>query len=76
MKQWKYIKGSEKDFEGAPDWAVIAWNRPGVNTMFMEGLNVGDRFQPLNSNNTYKIKNHSYLPNPEYVTAERQLMGE
>lgn len=22
MKQWKYIKGSEKDFEGAPDWAL------------------------------------------------------
>ena len=21
MKQWKHIKGSEKDFEGAPDWA-------------------------------------------------------
>jgi hypothetical protein len=22
MKQWKYITGSEKDFEGAPNWAV------------------------------------------------------
>ena len=22
MKQWKYIKGSEKDFEGAPHWAL------------------------------------------------------
>lgn len=23
MTKWKYIKGSEKDFEGAPDWATI-----------------------------------------------------
>lgn len=23
MTTWRYIKGSEKDFEGAPDWASI-----------------------------------------------------
>lgn len=23
MAAWRYIKGSEKDFEGAPEWAVI-----------------------------------------------------
>lgn len=23
MSTWRYIKGSEKDFEGAPEWAVL-----------------------------------------------------
>lgn len=30
MTTWRYIKGSEKDFEGAPDWAVNLYvvNKP------------------------------------------------
>ncbi|HFW5086695.1 TPA: hypothetical protein ACIBVD_001734 [Salmonella enterica subsp. enterica serovar Javiana] len=34
MKQWTYIKGSEKDFEGAPDWA----------TKLIEGINIKEKF--------------------------------
>lgn len=33
MKQWKYIKGSEKDFEGAPDWVtklIEVWDGEGL----------------------------------------------
>lgn len=26
MTTWRYIKGSEKDFEGAPDWATLVVN--------------------------------------------------
>lgn len=33
MTQWKYIKGSEKDFEGAPDWA----------TKLIEGINIKEK---------------------------------
>jgi hypothetical protein len=72
MKQWKYIKGSEKDFEGAPDWAVIVWECPGVNIMFMESLSVGDRIQPMSTTSVYKIINPNKLPNPDYVIAQRK----
>lgn len=72
MTQWRYTKGSEKDFEGAPDWAVIVWKRPGVNTIFMEGLNIGDRIQPMNTNNVHKIVSPNHLPDPGYVIAERK----
>ena len=30
MTKWKYLKGSEKDFEGAPEWATeCVWNDKG-----------------------------------------------
>lgn len=37
MKQWKYITGSEKDFEGAPDWATIYCEGKDYN-IFMKTL--------------------------------------
>lgn len=34
MKQWKYIKGSEKDFEGAPEWAKIRCKGTNCNVYY------------------------------------------
>ncbi|HGV0794604.1 TPA: DUF3310 domain-containing protein [Escherichia coli] len=33
MTTWNYIKGSEKDFEGAPDWAVNLYTVNKSNTL-------------------------------------------
>lgn len=48
MTTWRYIKGSEKDFEGAPDWALyrdVCFNKH----FWSEGYSVGDRFKSVNS---------------------------
>lgn len=48
MTTWRYIKGSEKDFEGAPDWALyrdVCSNKH----FWSEGYSVGDRFKSVNS---------------------------
>lgn len=48
MTTWNYIKGSEKDFEGAPDWAM--YRDKCFNMHFWsEGYSVGDRFKRVNS---------------------------
>lgn len=44
MTTWRYIVGSEKDFEGAPDWAI--YRDKCLNEYFWsEGYSVGDRFK-------------------------------
>lgn len=48
MTTWRYIKGSEKDFEGAPDWALhrdVCFNKH----FWSEGYSLGDRFKSVNS---------------------------
>lgn len=40
MTTWNYIIGSEKDFEGAPDWATMR-TRTGGNTYFVESHSEG-----------------------------------
>ena len=41
MTTWNYIIGSEKDFEGAPDWALYR----DVDNFWSEGYSVGDRYK-------------------------------
>lgn len=55
MTTWRYIKGSEKDFEGAPDWAM--YRDKCFNMHFWsEGYSVGDRFKHVNSGNVSEYK--------------------
>ena len=44
MTTWRYIKGNEKDFEGAPDWALY---RDGCSSdsFWSEGYSVGDMYK-------------------------------
>lgn len=42
-KAWKYLEGSEKDFEGAPDWASIAYDYIGQK-FFTNGFGSGFKF--------------------------------
>lgn len=48
MTTWRYIKGSEKDFEGAPDWAMYR-DKCFNKHFWSEGYSVGDRFKCVNS---------------------------
>lgn len=48
MTTWNYIIGSEKDFEGAPDWALYRDEWRNVH-FWSEGYSVGDRFKGVNS---------------------------
>ena len=49
MTTWNYIKGSEKDFEGAPDWAMYR-DECHNEHFWSEGYSLGDRFKNVNSN--------------------------
>lgn len=51
MKQWKYIKGSEKDFEGAPDWATCACQGPHMVVYYENVIGTG-RWQNKGSSGT------------------------
>lgn len=44
MTNWKYLKGSEKDFEGAPDWAVIRDRMNDSREYFIEGYDYNKRY--------------------------------
>lgn len=47
--QWDYIKGSESDFEGAPDWATLV-TRPYDDMVFVEGHFSGAKYTIKDSN--------------------------
>lgn len=54
MKQWKYIKGSEKDFEGAPEWATLRTFTGGC-AFFAEGHMPGSRVYDIARKGDYFI---------------------
>lgn len=48
MAAWKYTKGSEKDFEGAPEWATVLFGPPtGRSYGFAEKWKKGANYTPL-----------------------------
>lgn len=48
MAAWKYIKGSEKDFECAPEWATVLFGPPtGRSHGFAEKWKKGANYTPL-----------------------------
>lgn len=68
MKQWKCIKGSEKDFEGAPDWATCV--RQGIDyIVYYENVDYSGRWQ--NKNQTF-IGYDSFNKFP--IIAQRELI--
>lgn len=50
MTTWNYIIGNEKDFEGAPDWALYR-DKCFNEHYWSEGYSAGDRFKCVNSDN-------------------------
>lgn len=53
MTTWNYIKGSEKDFEGAPDWALYR-DECDNECFWSEGYSVGDRFKGVSSDDVWR----------------------
>lgn len=69
---WKYIKGSEKDFVGAPEWAVLVYR--GAVRCF-----VGIRGQWMNEDSICAYSNferHAAITVGEKLIAERQPITE
>ena len=53
MTTWNYIKGNEKDFEGAPEWAMYR-DECRNKYFWSEGYSVGDRFKGVNSDDVWE----------------------
>ena len=53
MTTWNYILGNEKDFEGAPDWALYR-DECRNEHFWSEGYSVGDRFKGVNSDDVWE----------------------
>lgn len=54
MTTWRYIKGSEKDFEGAPDWATMRTHIAG-NTYFAESHSEGAKICGIIEKKPFKL---------------------
>ena len=73
MSKWKYLKGSEKDFEGAPEWAThllvcgIGEFEPGdkSNLSWGTGVEIGCRFYPLDEGAQSDISKTGCIQKPE-----------
>lgn len=68
MKQWKYITGSEKDFEGAPDWAMICCEGKDCN-VFYENSDFSGKWQNKGSQST-GVDGRGNFP----IIAQRELI--
>lgn len=53
MTTWNYIIGNEKDFEGAPDWALYRDECRNAH-FWSEGYSIGDRFKRVNNDTVWK----------------------
>lgn len=53
MTTWNYIIGNEKDFEGAPDWALYR-DECHNEHFWSEGYSVGDSFKGVNSDDVWE----------------------
>lgn len=53
MTTWNYIKGNEKDFEGAPDWALYR-DECRNKHFYSEGYSIGDRFKCVNNDTVWE----------------------
>lgn len=74
--KYEYLKGSEKDFEGAPEWAKYLVGIPGSSDRaFVEAICLGGRHQFTDS---LRVSQNSDLHEPEnhYVIAERRPITE
>ena len=54
MATWKYLKGSEKDFESAPEWATLR-THTGGNTFFAESHETGAKVRCITQGSEFTI---------------------
>lgn len=70
MAAWKYIKGSEMDFLGAPEWATMVTD-VGDALFFLEGRKYGNRGLMKGFVETFTIDVEKF-PEHETVIAQRE----
>lgn len=71
MTQWEYVKGSEADFEGAPEWATLR-TYTGGRSFYAEHHDKGAQIYDICAKDTFLFnKEFSDLSNIS-VTAERR----
>lgn len=70
--RYKYLKGSEKDFDGAPDWAEIK-TRIEMGEFWLGGRGLGYECQMLGSDAAFEV---TMTPDNEEVIAERRPITE
>lgn len=70
---WKYIKGSEKDFKGAPENAIERIESDKGSKDHLVGWLVGDMLVGING---YKEKFQGLYGYRNFVTAQREYVDE
>lgn len=73
MTTWNYIIGNEKDFEGAPEWAVMKCycsldGKPNDDVAYCEGIFKGARWKAADNPN---VETMDY-PDQWFIIAQRE----
>ncbi len=74
---WRYIKGSESDFLGAPEWAThrmfndTQGEKSPYNQAFTSGIEKGDSWESCNGDN---LEGRIECPQWWYIIAQRELV--
>lgn len=71
MATWRYIKGSEKDFESAPEWATLR-THTGGNTFFAESHKTGAKVRCITQKNEFTIEVDEFDESDIYIIAQRE----
>lgn len=73
MTKWKYLKGSEKDFDGAPEWAELAiTGGEFVNKWFLESFNNGKRRHVRSDSQVFTFAELDYHADRYMIIAQRE----
>ena len=73
--KYEYLKGSEKDFEGAPEWATLYTSCAGEDYFFAEFHGVGARVFDVEKKSEFKI-DYAFDGSGVDVIAERRPIIE
>ena len=75
MKKWKYLKGSEGDFVGAPEWATLR-TFAGGNSFFAESHSIGAKVCGIAQKYEFKIGGDGVDEENINIVAQRQLIAD
>lgn len=70
--KYEIIKGSEKDFEGAPDWALFR-DKSGVEEYFSSGLDEGCLFVVVGDESGEPLEFAGKYPNTKIIAERRPI---
>lgn len=71
MTTWNYILGSEKDFEGAPDWATMR-TTTGGDVFFAESHSAGSRVYDIARKSEFTVSDDGVDEGQINIIAQRE----